>query len=168
MQDWRFARHPLVEGPPYIRFYAAFPLITADGYVVGAFAVFDPEPRYSFELDMRSDLEDLARKAVQHLVAVSHDLQSMHETELFVADEVRSLQTSRPASSVSGSARVWMPPSLPSERPRPRSPDALNHESRPRAIGATRQHHSTREAQAEAGLRHPIRSAPSRRFLHLR
>ena len=166
-------RHPLVEGSPCIRFYAAFPLTTADGYIVGAFAVFDPEPRYSFELDARSALEDLARKAFQDLVAASHDLQSMHEKELFVAEEVRSLQTSRPTSSVSGSAKVWTPPPppspfLPSGRPRPRSPDALKHEIRPRATGATRQHLSTREAQAEVGLRRPIRLAPSRRFLHLR
>lgn len=36
--DWRFAFNPLVQGPPFIRFYAAVPLLK-DGYAVGAVSV---------------------------------------------------------------------------------------------------------------------------------
>ena len=43
--DQRFCRNPLVLNPPAIRFYAGFPIITADGHSVGALAVCDHQPR---------------------------------------------------------------------------------------------------------------------------
>ncbi len=50
-------------GSPYIRFFAAYPIVTPDGHVLGAFAVFDSEPKYGFALTRRASLEGLARKA---------------------------------------------------------------------------------------------------------
>src|SRR5512133_3926615 len=44
-RDAELARHPLVTGPPHIRFYAGAPLITAEGHVLGTLAVFDSVPR---------------------------------------------------------------------------------------------------------------------------
>jgi len=43
--DQRFCKNPLVLNPPAIRFYAGFPIITADGHAVGALAVCDHQPR---------------------------------------------------------------------------------------------------------------------------
>lgn len=44
-KDTRFAENPMVIGKPYIRFYAAVPLKSADGQRVGAFCIKDRKPR---------------------------------------------------------------------------------------------------------------------------
>lgn len=40
-----FAQHPLIAGDPYWVFWAGFPLITAEGYVLGTLCAVDFEPR---------------------------------------------------------------------------------------------------------------------------
>lgn len=44
-EDDRFATHPLVTGTPHIRFYAGAPLLTRDGFSMGAICVIDTVPR---------------------------------------------------------------------------------------------------------------------------
>jgi hypothetical protein len=43
--DERFRNKPYVLGPPYMRFYAGFPLESPSGERIGTLCVFDPEPR---------------------------------------------------------------------------------------------------------------------------
>ena len=45
LADARFSRHPLVCGEPYMRFYAGTPLLSDDGYALGAVCVGDYLPR---------------------------------------------------------------------------------------------------------------------------
>jgi diguanylate cyclase (GGDEF)-like protein/PAS domain S-box-containing protein len=43
--DPRFVANPLVTGHPHIRFYAAYPLSTSQGYKLGTLCVLDSQPR---------------------------------------------------------------------------------------------------------------------------
>ncbi|GAB3047547.1 sensor histidine kinase [Spirosoma pulveris] len=44
-RDSRFREHPLVTADPAIRFYAGYPLVDPEGYVVGTLCVMDQQPR---------------------------------------------------------------------------------------------------------------------------
>jgi hypothetical protein len=57
--DPDFRDSPLVRGPHPIRFYVAHPIESVDGYRIGSFCVYDPEPRDVRGLDL-SVLRDLA------------------------------------------------------------------------------------------------------------
>jgi len=65
-KDARFARHPLVSGPPHARFYAGAPLIAPQGHVLGTLCVVDFRPR---ELQPRQaeTLRILARQVMSQL-----------------------------------------------------------------------------------------------------
>ncbi|HKO58511.1 MAG TPA: response regulator [Thermoanaerobaculia bacterium] len=64
--DRRFADHPLVAGPPHIRFYAAAPILDPNGNFRGALSVMDRGPR---ELDgsQVAGLRALARVVMREL-----------------------------------------------------------------------------------------------------
>ena len=57
--DQRFAAHPLVAGPPYFRFYAAAPIKSPDGLVMGTVCAYDFQPRKVAESQIRT-LAELA------------------------------------------------------------------------------------------------------------
>jgi PAS domain S-box-containing protein len=65
-QDERFADHPLVVGEPRIKFYAAAPLRSPQGEVVGALAVMDLHVRELSE-GQRSGLKRLSRQVMTYL-----------------------------------------------------------------------------------------------------
>ncbi len=44
-EDRQFAANPLVVGPPFVRSYTGFPLISAEGFTLGALCVIDYKPR---------------------------------------------------------------------------------------------------------------------------
>ncbi|MEY8041227.1 PP2C family protein-serine/threonine phosphatase [Saccharopolyspora cebuensis] len=64
--DPRAAEHPLVRSAPHIRFYAAAPITTADGFRLGVVSVFDTEPRQVTEAELDT-LRDLAAVVMDEL-----------------------------------------------------------------------------------------------------
>jgi diguanylate cyclase (GGDEF)-like protein len=64
--DDRFADTELVAGPSQVRFYAAAPLMSAEGHAIGTLCVMDTEPRELPRWQLTT-LEVLARQAMAHL-----------------------------------------------------------------------------------------------------
>ena len=64
--DERFADNPLVTGSPGIRFYAGMPLVTPDGFRLGALCAIDSKPR-SIEPDQKQALAILSRHVINLL-----------------------------------------------------------------------------------------------------
>lgn len=65
--DERFEGNRYVREGDGVRFYAGYPLRTADGHLIGALCVFDPEPRDAEDVDV-SILRDLAVMIESELV----------------------------------------------------------------------------------------------------
>jgi adenylate cyclase len=65
-QDPRFGRSPIVARPPYCRFYCGMPLITNEGYALGALCVMDVEPR-QLSFEQIESMRRLARQALTQL-----------------------------------------------------------------------------------------------------
>ena len=66
LEDDRFADNPLVQGEPRIRFYAGFPLIAANGMMLGSLCVIDMEPK-TLTAQQVTSLERLARQVVSQM-----------------------------------------------------------------------------------------------------
>lgn len=62
----RFARSALVSGVSHVRFYASVPLVTHEGYALGAVSVTDNAPRV-ITPEQLTALEALARTVTSHL-----------------------------------------------------------------------------------------------------
>ncbi|MBC7379326.1 MAG: GAF domain-containing protein [Burkholderiaceae bacterium] len=65
--DPRFSLHPLVAGPPHIRFYAAARL-TVNGQTVGTLCAYDVQPHQVTQAQL-ADLQALANSAMQLMAA---------------------------------------------------------------------------------------------------
>lgn len=65
-RDPRFANLSYVTGAPHLVFFGGFPLITPEGFAIGALGLYDTEPHIlsSAQIDM---LERLAKRVVDHL-----------------------------------------------------------------------------------------------------
>lgn len=64
--DKRFARNPLVTGPPHIQFYAGVPLRLPGGHAIGTLCAADIRPR-EFDSRMHDALSRLSRIALLHI-----------------------------------------------------------------------------------------------------
>ena len=69
LADPSMAGDPMVTGAPHVRFFAAAPLRTAGGHVIGALCVLDQAPRPALDADVLRVLEDLAATVIALLDA---------------------------------------------------------------------------------------------------
>ncbi len=69
LADARFAEHPFVLGPPYLRFYAGCPLRLHDGHQLGTLCILDTQARQLNSEDLNL-LCDLTRMVVDELSAL--------------------------------------------------------------------------------------------------
>ncbi|MEP7104577.1 MAG: ATP-binding protein [Chloroflexota bacterium] len=79
--DDHFASHPMVVGPPRVRFYAGAPLTTADGHNLGTVCVLDTEPRQLTE-EKVAVLADLAGLVMAQLDQRMSGLQLMESERM--------------------------------------------------------------------------------------
>jgi PAS domain S-box-containing protein len=88
LADERFASHPWVTGELGIRFYAGAPLITPDGYALGALSVMDHVPR-ALSIVESTALQVLARQVVAQLEL----RRSLHEQRALAGREHTTART---------------------------------------------------------------------------
>ena len=95
--DPRFAENPFVTGPPFLRFYAGYPLISPEGEPLGALCVIDPVPRPGGLTDLqREGLEVLANAVMRRLHSRREELETAEELERRES-HLRALADSIPA-----------------------------------------------------------------------
>jgi diguanylate cyclase len=96
--DERFADHPLVAGPPFIRFYAGQPVRSVDGQPLGTLCLIDRQPRQFGDADKRM-LRDLAQMVQDELnravVVAARDAAQLALRELNVQLERRVEERTR-------------------------------------------------------------------------
>ncbi len=93
-KDERFANNPMVKGPPFIRFYAAFPLKAADGKKVGVFCIKDHKPRRlaKEQISLLKDLSAWAELELNtHELNLAIEARSRAETKISELNEVIQL-----------------------------------------------------------------------------
>jgi diguanylate cyclase (GGDEF)-like protein/PAS domain S-box-containing protein len=91
--DADFRDYAVVRGQPHIRFYAAAPLITPDGFRIGTLSLIDHRPR-DFDPSERSTLREIARAVMRELEHRRTVSNLVFQQELNVAiAEAQSFQT---------------------------------------------------------------------------
>ena len=90
--DPRFARNPLVLGPPGIRFYAGASLLTPEGQPIGTLSVIDRAPR-ELSLDQCAALNAFARQLI-HVMELRRRFRELRESNSERTGAQRALKES--------------------------------------------------------------------------
>lgn len=128
-KDWRFARNPLVLGPPHIRFYAGAPLRTSDGWNIGTcvndmnrfsscadyqtcrLCIVDDEPRREFSPRSRHTLKEFAAIVMRELELWRDKIQ------LRIRDRIQTSMEKFTRDSLEIGPDVQTPPTKENEAP---------------------------------------------------
>jgi hypothetical protein len=98
--DPQALENPLVRDEPGVRFYAAAPIITAEGHRLGTVGVMDRQPRQATQEELRA-LRDLAavaagalelRLSASRAVEVERDLRTQLEREKTLLEQIAALE----------------------------------------------------------------------------
>lgn len=102
--------HPLVTGPPGVRFYAAAPLITHEGYRLGTVDVWDTRPRHA-DAEQLAALQDLAAVVMDELEERHRAVSTVHaERRRRKRAEAESAESELLAATLQ---RMLAPPQMP-------------------------------------------------------
>jgi signal transduction histidine kinase len=90
-KDARFARSPVVAGPPHVRFYCGMPLINPEGHALGSFCIMDFRPR-----ELTPEQEDVLRKLARQaasLLELRRSLLELDRARVELQDKNHQLET---------------------------------------------------------------------------
>ena len=92
--DFRFRNNPLVTGPPHIRFYAGFPLISPEGYKLGTLCIIDNKTRMDgLTPDEQATMRDLADMVVKEMVDRRYKMHNQENPAQLIAYTAHDLLT---------------------------------------------------------------------------
>ncbi|KAK9365459.1 hypothetical protein V1509DRAFT_377650 [Lipomyces kononenkoae] len=116
LQDWRFAKNPLVIHFPSIAFWASAPIISPAGLHIGAFSIWDAYPREGITIAQRRELQrfadcamnEIEREYLRHTPsAVVHNIEARQnddDVSLYSAEEFDYSDAPRPKKSSKNAA----------------------------------------------------------------
>jgi diguanylate cyclase (GGDEF)-like protein len=96
--DPRFADNPLVTGPPFIRFYAGYPVRATNNLKMGSLCIIDTKPRNYTQADL-SQLKDMAKLAEGEINA--------HQNQNIQKQLMSELARAKRQALVDGLTRLW-------------------------------------------------------------
>ena len=97
LADPRFADNPLVLGEPHLRFYAGFPLISANGFVIGSLCAISRQP-HQLDDDQIKSIQRLAKLTVQQLEYLRESRSLATADSSMTVEQLRSVTTERLSS----------------------------------------------------------------------
>ena len=98
-----FARHPYVTDKLSIRFYAAAPVVTPDGYIIGTMCLIDTRPR-TMTTQEKQLLQKLARVVMEQTELRYNNISLLEQRDKFIAIASHEMRT--PLTSLKGSIQL--------------------------------------------------------------